>query len=114
VKVDSNLIQGSQQQYISNISSKTIKDVNACTVGTKTYTANNICGRLLPQQRPRPFGTVINIPRKWCNITKTDVQISPISQGAFIAALNGSCANNFRKAFTSGIRAPLPGPAASY
>jgi hypothetical protein len=114
VKVDSNLIQGSQQQYISNISSKTIKDVNACTVGTKTYTANNICGRLLPQQRPRPFGTVINIPRKWCNITKTDVQISPISQGAFIAALNGSCANNFTKAFTNGLRAPLPGPAASY
>lgn len=112
VKIDNNLLQGTQQQYISNKSSSLINSLASClpVIKTTSYNPNNCLTR---EQRPRPFGTTIHIPRSWCNITKS-YPIVPISQTQFIQALNGSCSKNFKKAFSNGRKAPLPGPAPSY
>lgn len=117
VKPDSNMIQSTQQSYIENLSKNTIARLDACdNVGVcKTYTYT--CGGLTVDQRPRPFGTTIRVPRRWASFTKTAdaaPKLGPISQSAFIKALGGVCTSNDVLPRARGQRAPLPGPPASY
>lgn len=113
VKVDTNLLQGTQQNYIENKSSNLISILDASC--NKIFTGKRIvCSNLPINQRPRPNGTVIPVTGCWTNVTKTGSQMGTISQTEFIQALNGGCAKNNAKTFTSGRHAPLPGPATSY
>ena len=113
VKPDANMIQNTQQSYIDNLSKNTIAKLASCdTVGVcKKY--SNTCGGLTVDQRPRPFGTTIRIPRGWASFTKSsDVvpKLGPISQSAFIKALGGLCTSNDVLPKVKSNRGPLPGP----
>lgn len=124
VKVDSNKIQGTQNQYIENKASKTINNLAKCNnidykcSGTYNKPIGNTslsgCSNLSIFQKPRPFGTVINISRCWKNITKSNVQLNPVNQSDFIKALSGSMSQNNTKQYSSIRHSNLPGPAASY
>jgi len=117
VKPDSNMIQNTQQDYIDNLRRKTITALDDCDKVGKCKSYANTCGGLNIFQRPRPFGTVIQVPRGWYSITKTPgsvPKLGPISQSAFISALGGSCVKKDilpKKPNNAGV---LPGPAASY
>ena len=117
VKPDTNMIQGTQSSYIENLSSNTIAKLNACnSVGTCKRFAN-ICGNLPINQRPRPFGTTILIPRGWYSMTKSPgsvPKLGPIDQGSFIKALGGLCTANDVIPKAPCNSCVLPGPAASY
>lgn len=93
VKPDANMIQGIQQTYIENLAKKTI----ACNITKIGKCKSFTCGNLDKFQRPRPFGSRINIPRGWYSVTKNpgDVPaLGAISQGLFIQALGGLCSKN--------------------
>ena len=94
VKPDSNMIQNTQKSYIENLSKNTVANLSLCDKkGVCTFK----CSSLPNEQRPRPFNTVIRIPRGWTSITKTSVNtpaLGPKSQSAFIKALAGSCQKN--------------------
>ena len=117
VKPDSNMIQGTQQSYIENLSHTTIATLDACDSTNVCKPYINKCGGLSIDQRPRPFGTVIRIPRGWYSITKTadnTSKLGPITQGAFIQALGGLCHKNNVLPKSRDCACALPGPAASY
>jgi hypothetical protein len=117
VKPDSNMIQNTQQNYIENLSKKTIANLSTNDLGSVCKPFANSCGGLTKDQRPRPFNTVIRIPRGWYSITKTannSPSLGPISQGEFIKALGGLCTNNDVLPRTSTNNAVLPGPSASF
>jgi hypothetical protein len=117
VKPDSNMIQNTQQSYIDNLSKNTIAKLSTCNSIGKCKSYVNKCGGLTLNQRPKPFGTTIRIPRAWFSVTKDSDNtpaLGPISQSAFIKALGGLCTSNdvLPKSKTAGC--PLPGPPASY
>jgi hypothetical protein len=117
VKPDSNMIQQSQQFYIENLAKNTVATLNACDTTDVCKSYVNTCGGLSVDQRPRPFGTVIRVPRKWYSITKTadnTSKLGPISQGAFIKALGGLCQLNNVLPKAPDCACALPGPGASY
>lgn len=117
VKPDANMIQGIQKTYIENLSKKTIAKINACNIVGKCNTFSSICGKLPMNQRPRPFGTTINIPRGWVSITKNPgsvPKLGAINQGTFIKALGGLCSRNDKVVKALCNSCALPGPAASY
>ena len=117
VKPDSNMIQGSQQSYIESLSKNTVATLDACDTINVCKPFANTCGGLNIDQRPRPFGTVIRVPRGWYSITKTSdntSKLGPISQGAFIKALGGLCELNNKKPKAPDCACALPGPGASY
>jgi hypothetical protein len=117
VKPDANMIQGTQQLYIENLSNNTIASLNACDSTNVCKPFANTCGGLSIDQRPRPFGTVIRIPRGWYSITKTadnTSKLGPITQCAFIKALGGLCNRNNVLPKAPDCACALPGPAASY
>ena len=111
VKPDANMIQNTQKSYIENLSKNTIASLSVCDKGSVCKPFANTCGGLNKDQRPRPFGTTIRIPRGWYSITKTAINtpaLGPISQSAFIEILAGTCKNDPLP--KSGIRrGPLPG-----
>lgn len=117
VKPDSNMIQGIQKTYIENLSKKTVTSLNACnSVGKCKAFANN-CGNLPVNQRPRPFGTTILIPRGWYSMTKSTgsvPKLGAIDQGSFIQALGGLCVRNDVLPKSPCNSCVLPGPAATY
>jgi hypothetical protein len=116
VKPDSNMIQCTQQSYIENLSKKTVALLNTDDKGSVCKTTGRTCGGLSIDQRPKPFGTVIRIPRGWYSITKTadnTPSLGPISQSAFIQSLGGLCEQN-KNPVTNTRNAPLPGPSVSY
>jgi hypothetical protein len=117
VKPDSNMIQNTQQSYIDNLSKSTVAALSACDTGSICKPAATTCGGLTKDQRPRPFDTVIRIPRGWYSITKTAENtpaLGPISQSQFIQALGGSCQKYDVYPKTNTRNGPLPGPAASW
>lgn len=117
VKPDSNMIQMTQQQYITSLSKSTIADLEKCSGTDVCKTTSNTCGNLNRFQRPRPFGSTIQYPRSWVSITKTansSNKLKPISQSQFISALGGLCVKNDPLPKTKTNNAVLPGPAASY
>jgi len=117
VKPDVNMIQGSQNVYIENLSANTIACINAKDVVGSCKPYINKCGGLTIDQRPKPFGSTIRIPRGWYSVTKTANSVpalGPISQSAFIKALGGLCVANDPKPAAVSCNAPLPGPPASY
>ena len=94
VKPDSNMIQNTQKSYIENLSKNTVANLSLCDGGS---VCTFKCSVLPIEQRPRPFNTVIRIPRGWTSITKTAENtpaLGPKSQSAFIKALAGSCQKN--------------------
>jgi hypothetical protein len=97
VKPDGNMIQNTQTSYIENLAKKTISDLNKCN-SVKQYSVSiGYCSGLSNGDKPRPFNSVIRIPRGWYSITKTAENTSalgPISQSAFIKRLAGSCNTN--------------------
>jgi hypothetical protein len=112
VKIDSWVSNNTQGSYITNKSTKLISALAACDIVGVRKIGYNTCGSL----KTRPFGSVIRYPRCWISITKTagtSTKLGPISQTAFIAALQGSC-NITEKNIVSVSRSPLPGPPASY
>jgi hypothetical protein len=121
VKPDTNMIQGTQQSYIENLSKNTIACLNATNSIGNCKPYSNTCGGLSRDQRPRPFNCVIRIPRGWYSVTKNpgglpngvSNKLGATTQGAFIQALGGSCKIHDLP-FKSGIQyGPLPGPGAS-
>jgi hypothetical protein len=117
VKPDSNMIQNTQNLYIENLSKNTIADLNACNEGSICKPTATTCGGLTKDQRPRPFDTVIRIPRGWYSITKTPQNcpaLGPMSQSTFIQALGGLYSKNDPLPKSATHNGPLPGPAASW
>jgi len=117
VKPDSNMIQGTQQTYIENLSHNTIATLDACDTTDVCKPYVRTCGGLTIDQRPRPFGTVIRIPRGWYSVTKSannTSSLGPITQGAFIQALGGLCHRNNILPKSKDCACALPGPATSY
>lgn len=96
----------SQGVYIKNKSSNLIEKLSLC---------NNIssCKAPISRANSRPFGSVINYPRRWVSITKTagsstNVSLGPISQIEFISKLTGKCLL-LKKNVVNIKREPLPG-----
>ena len=117
VKPDVNMIQGIQKTYIENLSKKTIAELNACNSVGKCKVFANTCGNLPENQRPRPFGTTILIPRGWYSMTKSTgsvPKLGAIDQGSFIQALGGLCSKNDVLPKAPCNSCVLPGPAPSY
>jgi hypothetical protein len=115
VKINANLLQGTQQAYISNKSANliTILDGSCNKIGVCKPSLNS-CSNLKLFQRPRPNGTVIPVTRPWTNVTKSGSQMGTISQAEFIQTLTGGCTKNNVKTYTVGNHAPLPGPSALF
>jgi hypothetical protein len=111
------MIQGIQKTYIENLSKKTIAELNACNSVGNCKAFANTCGNLPENQRPRPFGTTILIPRGWYSMTKSTgsvPKLGAIDQGSFIQALGGLCVTNDVLPKAPCNSCVLPGPAASY
>jgi hypothetical protein len=116
VKPDSNMIQQTQQSYIENLSKKTVAELNLCNSIRICKPFNN-CSGLKIDQRPRPFNSVIRIPRGWYSTTKTPEvsnKLGSISQSTFIQALGGLCTKNDVLPKSGIQHGVLPGPAASW
>lgn len=114
VKPDTNMIQGIQQTYIENLSKNTIAKINACNKVGVCKSFANTCGNLGINQRPRPFGTTILIPRGWYSMTKgpgSVPKLGAIDQGSFIQALGGLCSQNDKVSKAKCNSCVLPGPA---
>ena len=114
VKVDANLLQGTQQMYIANKSANLVSILDASCNKISVACKSSICNNLQLFKRPRPNGTVIPVTGHWTNVTKSGSQMGTISQKEFIETLTGGCVKNNVKSFTSVKRAPLPGPSASF
>jgi hypothetical protein len=114
VKPDLNMIQGTQQSYIESLSKNTVATLDACDSSNVCKPYVNTCVGL---SQPRPFGSVIRIPRGWYSITKTadnTSKLGPITQSSFIKALGGLCERNNKKPNAPDCACALPGPGASY
>jgi len=111
VKPDATLDNNSQQEYIENLSTKTV----ACLKGS--YTIEGPVVRPVCINRTKPFGTTIRVPKCWRPFTKTPEytnKLGAIQQGKFIQALSGLCKENDVKPTTVNNCCVLPGPGALY
>lgn len=97
VKSDNNNNNTTAQDYINNIKTKTVNEINECNQGV--VKTNSICNQLCPGLPSNVGGSLYK--NKGVTITKPDQNYKSLSYGQYLLNLNKKCSDSYTYSITN-------------